>query len=167
MALLRGVPRSGRQSRLAAGCGGGLQKSLISSVPPPLRRRMADRLPLDHPPLPLHDPLQEDETLSEQCHQPRAARGQRPTALGGAAESIGLAGSGRICSLRTDHLGSIQANHGNAHGGRLPYCRFSRPAVWHIDAVGAVHPICLVEFLSRRQPSMTVTAVKRGSHDFD
>src|SRR3954453_23614072 len=41
-----------------------------------------------------------------------------------------------------DGLGGIQANHANTHGGRLPCCRFSRPAVWHSDAVGAVHPIC-------------------------
>jgi len=81
---------------------------------------MADRLPPDHPPLPLHDPLQEDETLSEQCHQPRAARGQRPTALGGAAEAIGLAGSGRICSLRTDHLRRIHADADNLFHGRSP-----------------------------------------------
>jgi hypothetical protein len=41
-----------------------------------------------------------------------------------------------------DGLGGIQTDHANAHGGRLPCCRFQRPTVWHIDAVGAVHPIC-------------------------
>src|SRR5689334_25287537 len=34
-----------------------------------------------------------------------------------------------------DGLGGIQADHANAHIGRLPCCRFQRPAVWHIDAV--------------------------------
>src|SRR5271166_5612686 len=41
-----------------------------------------------------------------------------------------------------DGLGGVQADHGNAHRGRLPLYRFSRPVLWHTDAVGAVHPIC-------------------------
>src|SRR5215213_8749790 len=113
-ALLGGLLRSGREGGQA---GRGLQKQLIGPVPPPLRRRTADRLPADDPLLPLHGPLREDETLSERRRQPRAARGQPPTALGAAAEPTGLAGSGRICPLRTDHLGGVQADHGDAHRG--------------------------------------------------
>src|SRR5208337_3509207 len=41
-----------------------------------------------------------------------------------------------------DGLGGVQADHGNAHRGRLPLYRSSRPLLWHTDAVGAVHPIC-------------------------
>src|SRR3954469_19893037 len=106
-ALLRGVPRSGRRSRRAGGGDGGLQQQLIGSVPPPLCTRMADRAPPEHPSLPLHGPLREDETLSERHRQSRAADSQPPTALGAAAEPTRLAGSGRICPLRTDHLGGV------------------------------------------------------------
>src|SRR3954467_6926293 len=106
-ALLRGVPRSGRRSRRAGGCNGGLQRQLIGSVPPPVRTRMAARPPPNHPSLPLHGPLREDETLSERHRQPRAADSQPPTALGAAAEPTRLAGSGRICPLRTDHLVAV------------------------------------------------------------
>src|SRR5215208_3960171 len=94
-ALLRGVPRSGRESGQAGGRGGGLQKQLISPVPPPLRRRVADRLPADHPVPWLHGPLREDETLSERRRRRRAARRQFPTALAAAARPTGFAGSGR------------------------------------------------------------------------
>src|SRR3954470_14214972 len=100
-ALLGGVPRSGREGGRGGRRGGGLQEQLIGPVPPPLRRRTADRPPADHPLLPLHGPLREDEILPERRRQPRAARGQPPTALGAAAEPTGLAGSGRICPLRT------------------------------------------------------------------
>jgi hypothetical protein len=34
-----------------------------------------------------------------------------------------------------DGFGGIQANHGNANGGRFPFSWFSRPGLWHIDAV--------------------------------
>src|SRR5918993_5667347 len=114
-ALLHDVPRSGRRSRQAGGCDGGLQKQLIGSVPPPLRRWMADRLPANHPLLLLHDPLREDETLPERQRQRPAARSQPLTALDAAPEPTGLAGSGRICSLRTDHLRHVEpdrASHG-------------------------------------------------------
>src|SRR3954452_18797015 len=94
-ALLRDVPRSGWRSRQAGGCDRGLQKQLIGPVPPPLRCWMADRLAANHPLLPLHGPLREDETLSEQRRQRRAARGQTPTALGAGPEPTGLAGSGK------------------------------------------------------------------------
>src|SRR5215213_9031837 len=97
-ALLRGVPRGGRTSRPAGGYGGGLQKQLIGPVPPPLRRRMADRPPANHPLLPLHGPLREDETPSERRRRPRAPCGQPPTALGAAAEPTRLAASGRTGS---------------------------------------------------------------------
>src|SRR5215203_5511476 len=123
-ALLRGLLRSGWESGQAGGRGGGLQKSLIGPVPPPLRRRMADRLPPDHPPLPLHGPLRENETLSEWYRQPRAAGGQPPTALGAVADPTRLAGSGRICPLRTDHLRDVETDGGwdgfgaTLHGGR-------------------------------------------------
>src|SRR5271166_1283115 len=39
-----------------------------------------------------------------------------------------------------DGLGGVQANHGNAHRGRLPLYRFSRPVLWHTDAVGLSTP---------------------------
>lgn len=39
-----------------------------------------------------------------------------------------------------DGLGSIQANHGNGHRGRLPLCRTSRPLLWYTDAVGGRPP---------------------------
>src|SRR3954452_1112003 len=109
-ALLRGLLRSGRESGQAGRRSGGLQKQLVGPVPPPLRRRTADRPPADHPLLPLHGPLREDEILPERRRRPRAARGQPPTALGAAAEPTGLAGSGRICPLRTDHLGGVEAD---------------------------------------------------------
>src|SRR5215207_9533719 len=118
-ALLRGLLRSGWESGQAGGRGGGLQKSLIGPVPPPLRRRMADRLPPDHPPLPLHGPLRENETLSEWYRQPRAAGGQPPTALGAVADPTRLAGSGRICPLRTDHLRDVQPDRASLCHGRL------------------------------------------------
>src|SRR3954468_15431037 len=94
-ALLRDVPRSGWRSRQAGGCDRGLQKQLIGPVPPPLRCWMADRLPANHPLLPLHGPLRENETLSERRRQRRAARGQTSTAFGAAAEPTALAGSDR------------------------------------------------------------------------
>jgi hypothetical protein len=72
---------------------------------------MADRLPANNPLLPLHGPLREDETSSERRHQRRAALDQTRTALGAAPEPTGFAGSGRICPLRTDHLGQINAKH--------------------------------------------------------
>src|SRR4051794_26561933 len=96
-ALLRGVPRSGRKGGRGGRRGGGPQGQAIGPVPPPLRRRTADRLPADHPLLPLHGPLREDVIPSERRCRPRAARGQPPTAPGAAAEPTGLAGSGRIC----------------------------------------------------------------------
>src|SRR5215207_8546731 len=124
-ALLRDVPRSGRRSTQAGGCDGGLQKQLIGPVPPPLRRRMADRLPPDHPPLPLHGPLRENETLSEWYRQPRAAGGQPPTALGAVADPTRLAGSGRICPLRTDHLRDVQPDRASLCHGRLLWWSFN------------------------------------------
>src|SRR4051794_7951955 len=105
--LLREVRRSGRRSRQAGGRDGGLQEHLIGPVPPPSCRWMADRLPAHDPLLPLHGPLREDEIPSERRRQRRAARGQIPTALGAAPGPTGLAGSGRICPLRTDHLDLI------------------------------------------------------------
>src|SRR5215218_734568 len=127
-ALLGGLLRSGREGGQA---GRGLQKQLIGPVPPPLRRRTADRLPADHPLLPLHGPLREDETLSERRRQPRAARGQPPTALGAAAEPTGLAGSGRICPLRTDHLRDVQPDRASLCHGRLLW--------WSIDTSTPAH----------------------------
>jgi hypothetical protein len=116
-ALLGGLLRSGRECGQA---GRGLQKQLIGPVPPPLRRRTADRLPADYPLLPLHGPLREDVIPSERRRRPRAARGQLPTALGASAEPTGLAGSGRICPLRTDHLGEVNANRSDQHGRLIP-----------------------------------------------
>src|SRR4051795_5191999 len=141
-ALLRGVPRSGRKGGRR---GGGLQEQLIGPVPPPLRRRTADRPPADHPPLPLHGPLREDVIPSERRRRPRAARGQPPTAPGAAAEPTGLAGSGRICPLRTDHLGGIQADHGDAHRGWFLSADPLDPRSGTLLAVGAVHPIWFTE----------------------
>src|SRR3954447_18565709 len=112
-ALLRGVPRSGRKGGRGGSGGGSLQEQLIGPVPPPLRRRTADRLPADPPLLPPHGPLREDVIPSERRCRPRAARGQPPTAPGAAAEPTGLAGSGRICPLRTDHLREIEADRGD------------------------------------------------------
>src|SRR3954462_10020094 len=112
-ALLREVRWSGRRSRQAGGCYGGLQKHLIGPVPPPLCRWMADRLPAHDPLLPLHGPLREDEIPSERRRQRRAARGQIPTALGAAPGPTDPAGSGRICPLRTDHLGEVEADRGD------------------------------------------------------
>src|SRR3954449_4633686 len=140
-ALLRGVPRSGREGGQGGRRGGGLQEQLIGPVPPPLRRRTADRLPADHPLLPLHGPLREDEILPERRRQPRAARGQPPTALGAAAEPTGLAGSGRICPLRTDHLRDVQADRGNfGHGRLLQWCHLDRHSGTPMPS-GGVHPI--------------------------
>src|SRR3954452_8550533 len=139
-ALLRGVPRSGGQGGRR---GGGLQEQMIGPVPPPLRRRTADRLPADHPLLPLHGPLREDVIPSERRRRPRAARGQPPTAPGAAAEPTGLAGSGRICTLRTDHLGGVQAGHGDAHRAWFLSADPLDPRSGTLLAVGAVHPIWL------------------------
>src|SRR4051812_43084888 len=80
---------------------------------------MAGRLPANHPLLPLHGPLRKDETLSERRCQHRAARDQLRTAPRAAHEPAGLVGSGRICLLRTDHLGGVEPDHGNAHRRRL------------------------------------------------
>src|SRR4051812_43202537 len=118
--LLREVRGGGGRSRQAGGREGGLQKHLIAPAPPPLCHWVADRLPAHDPLLPLHGPLREDEIPSERRRQRRAARGQIPTALGAAPGPTDPAGSGRICPLRTDHLGGIQADHGDAHRGRLP-----------------------------------------------
>jgi hypothetical protein len=71
--------------------------------------------------------------LLEECDQLAPAHLALELCLSGLVDAVDL----------EDGLGGIQANHGNAHGGRLPCCRFQRPTVWHIDAVGAVHPICL------------------------
>ena len=49
-----------------------------------------------------------------------------PTALGAATGPTGPAGSGRICPLRTDHLCSVQPDHGNRHRRRLLLV-FARP----------------------------------------
>src|SRR3954452_14034454 len=97
--LLRGLLRSGRESGRAGRRGRGLQEQMIGPVPPPLRRRTADRLPADRPLMPLHGPLREDVIPSERRSRPRAARGQPPAAPGAAAEPTGLAGSGRICPM--------------------------------------------------------------------
>src|ERR687883_1804003 len=140
-ALLRCLLRSGREGGQAGRRSRGLQKQLIGPVPPPLRRRTAGRLPADHPLLPLHGPLREDAILSERRRRPRAARGQPPTALGAAAEPTGLAGSGRICPLRTDHLGGIQADHGDAHRGWFLSADPLDPHSGTLLTVGAVHPI--------------------------
>src|SRR3954447_697719 len=120
VALLYGIPRSGQDSGRAGGRDRGLQKQLIGPVPPPLRRRMAGRLPANPPLLPLHDPLRKDETLSEWRRQHWAAHGQLRTAPRAAHEPAGLVGSGRICLLRTDHLGGVEPDQGNAHRRRLP-----------------------------------------------
>src|SRR3954454_4895237 len=117
-ALLRGVPRSGRKGGRGGRRGGSLQEQLIGPVPPPPRRRTADRLPADHPLLPLHGPLREDVIPSERRCRPRAARGEPPTAPGAAAEPTGLAGSGRICPLRTDHLVRISAKNDEMDASR-------------------------------------------------
>src|SRR3954447_8926072 len=140
-ALLRGVPRSGRKGGRGGRRGGSLQEQPIGPVPPPLRRRTADRLPADHPLLPLHGPPREDVIPSERRRRPRAARGQPPTAPGAAAEPTGLAGSGRTCPLRTDHLGEVEADHGNAHRAWFLSADPLDPRSGTLLAVGAVHPI--------------------------
>ena len=81
---------------------------------------MADRLPAHDPLLPLHGPFREDEIPSERRRQRRAARGQIPTALGAAPGPTDPAGSGRICPLRTDHLGEVDADRADLHGGWPP-----------------------------------------------
>src|SRR3954466_11034805 len=139
--LLREVRRSGRRSRQAGGRDGGLQEHLIGPVPPPWCRRMADRLPAHDPLLPLHGPLREDEIPSERRRQRRAARGQIPTALGAAPGPTGLAGSGRICPLRTDHLDDVEADHGDAHRAWFLSADPLDPRSGTLLAVGAVHPI--------------------------
>src|SRR3954466_1591336 len=139
--LLREVRRSGRRSRQAGGRDGGLQKHLIGPVPPPLCRWMADRLPAHDPLLPLHGPLREDEIPSERRRQRRAARGQIPTALGAAPGPTDPAGSGRICPLRTDHLGEVEADHGDAHRAWFLSADPLDPRSGTLLAVGAVHPI--------------------------
>src|SRR3954462_304914 len=140
-ALLREVRWSGRRSRQAGGCYGGLQKHLIGPVPPPLCRWMADRLPAHDPLLPLHVPPREAETPSERRRQRRAARGQIPTALGAAPGPTDPAGSGRICPLRTDHLGGVEADHGDAHRAWFLSADPLDPRSGTLLAVGAVHPI--------------------------
>src|SRR4051795_4446819 len=70
--------------------------------------------------------------LLEECNQVAPAQLALELYLSGLVDAVDL----------EDGLGGIQADHAKAHGGRLPCCRFQRPAVWHIDAVGAVHPIC-------------------------
>src|SRR3954470_7615096 len=143
--LLREVRRSGRRSRQAGGRDGGLQEHLVGPVPPPLCRWMADRLPAHDPLLPLHGPLREDEIPSERRRQRRAARGQIPTALGAAPGPTDPAGSGRICPLRTDHLGGIQADHGDAHRTWFLSADPLDPRSGTLLAVGAVHPIWFTE----------------------
>src|SRR3954451_23073709 len=143
--LLREVRRSGRRSRQAGGRDGGLQKHLIGPVPPPLCRWMADRLPAHDPLLPLHGPLREDEIPSEWRRQRRAARGQIPTALGAAPGPTDPAGSGRICPLRTDHLGGVEADHGDAHRAWFLPADPLDPRSGTLLAVGAVHPIWFTE----------------------
>src|SRR3954469_12850278 len=143
--LLREVRRSGRRSRQAGGRDGGLQKHLIGPVPPPLCRWMADRLPAHDPLLPLHVPLGEDEIPSERRRQRRAARGQIPTALGAAPGPTDPAGSGRICPLRTDHLGEVEADHGDAHRAWFLSADPLDPRSGTLLAVGAVHPIWFTE----------------------
>jgi hypothetical protein len=50
--------------------------------------------------------------------------------------------SGLIHGVNLENgLGGIKTDHGNAHRGWFPFCRFSQPALWHIDAAGGVHPI--------------------------
>src|SRR5689334_17088853 len=139
--LPREVRRSGRRSRQAGGRDGGLQEHLIGPVPPPLCRWMADRLPAHDPLLPPHGPLREDKIPSERRRQRRAARGQIPTALGAAPGPTDPAGSGRICPLRTDHLGGIQADHGDAHRAWFLSADPLDPRSGTLRAVGAVHPI--------------------------
>src|SRR3954467_4623375 len=148
-ALLRGVPRSGREGGQGGRRGGGLQEQLIGPVPPPLRRRTADRPPADHPLLPLHGPLPEDVIPSERRRRPRAARGQPPTAPGAAAEPTGLAGSGRICPLRTDHLRYVQPDRADPfHGKLLPLWRRAAITVGQRDAGSRGRPPCNYPHLS-------------------
>src|SRR3954453_14504356 len=70
--------------------------------------------------------------LLEECDQLAPAQLTPEFHLSGLVHAVDL----------EDGLGGIQADHANAHGGRLPCCRFQRPTVWHIEAVGAVPPIC-------------------------
>src|SRR4051794_10893789 len=102
---------------------------------------MADRLPAHDPLLPLHGPLREGEIPSERRRQRRAARGQIPTALGAAPGPTDPAGSGRICPLRTDHLGEVEADHGDAHRAWFLSADPLDPRSGTLLAVGAVHPI--------------------------
>src|SRR5919202_356031 len=139
-ALLRDLPRSGQRIRQAGGCDRGLQKQLIGPVPPPSRCWMADRLPANHPLLPLHGPLREDETLSERRCQPRARWNQPPTALGAAAEETRLVGSGRICPLRTDHLRNIKPDRASLSHGRLLWWSFDTSTLAHRCRRGASTP---------------------------
>src|SRR3954453_15320525 len=143
--LLREVRRSGRRSRQAGGRGGGLPKHPKGPVPPPLGRWMGGRLAGHRPPPPLHGPLREDEIPSERRRQRRAARGQIPTALGAAPGPTDPAGSGRICPLRTDHLGEVEADHGDSHRAWFLSADPLDPRSGTLLAVGAVHPIWFTE----------------------
>src|SRR4051794_33417459 len=83
---------------------------------------------------------------SERTRSPRnggasAERGQIPTALGAAPGPTGLAGSGRICPLRTDHLRDVEADHGDAHRAWFLSADPLDPRSGTLLAVGAVHPI--------------------------
>src|SRR5919202_1254777 len=42
-----------------------------------------------------------------------------------------------------DRLGDVDADHANAHSGRLPCCGFLTTASWHTDAVGGRPPCTL------------------------
>src|SRR5689334_7084410 len=141
--LPREVRRSGRRSRQAGGRDGGLQEHLIGPVPPPLCRWMADRLPAHDPLLPPHGPLREDKIPSERRRQRRAARGQIPTALGAAPGPTDPAGPGRICPLRTDHLGEVEANGCNLGHGRSPPTIVVLTLGTLMPKLGTVHPIAL------------------------
>src|SRR3954453_16628297 len=142
-ALLYGIPRSGQDSGRAGGRDRGLQEQLIGPVPPPLRRRMAGRLPANPPLLPLHDPLRKDETLSEWRRQHWAAHGQLRAAPRAAHEPAGLVGSGRICLLRTDHLGGVEADRCSLSHGRLLWWSVNTSTLAHDAARG--RPPCTLQ----------------------